>query len=520
MAEKIKQNFFETNKKFLLLLSYVLVLTVALVCRLMFINKPERFIFDEVHYVPYALSLYQNGYGVKWFNFEKMGYGFQAAWDKFQDLTPYSYDIGVSHPPLGAYLIGLTTNFAPLEPIMWRIPSAIFGVLTVIAVMLISWELFKNHFATILAGTFMALSNLNIAMSNVALLDIFLTFFTLMGVLFTIKYLKNLDFPVKVFNLNLIFALIFFGLAASVKWSALYYILVFALFILIKQILTIAKTDSSTMEKTKISLYTLIKNIAASLIVILVYVAWWVPTIINYHILYKNNTIFGGIHSFIEWHVNKLSTLSNITSGHRYSSGALEWITASRPVKLIIDAEEGMFSIVSSMPNLVMWFTGLLAILILTITLTWKRNLLLMVLPLGFIAGWAPWLMYPDRTMFQFYTATFEPYLIISLVWLIISLRTVILKATLVLLVVTNSIFFYPTSSGMPVLPISFSYKFHNFWYEFMIKNNLYDVTQLDDEAYKEYSKNGLILEPRESIEQSLSTETENPSDTSKVVKQ
>lgn len=239
MAETLKENFFTTHKRFLLLLSYLLIFTTALISRILFLGKPSRFIFDEVHYVPYAISLYQNGYGIKWFNFEEMGYGSLALWEEFQKLTPYSLELGVSHPPLGAYLIGLAANFAPLDPFMWRVMAAIFGVLTVLAVMLIAWELFKKHSATILAGIFMALSNLNIAMSNVAMLDIFLTFFTLMGVLFSIKYVKELNFTVKVFNSNLIFALIFFGLATAVKWSALYYILVFALFIFIAQIFKI-----------------------------------------------------------------------------------------------------------------------------------------------------------------------------------------------------------------------------------------------------------------------------------------
>ena len=41
----------------------------------------------------------------------------------------------------------------------------------------------------------------------------------------------------------------------------------------------------------------------------------------------------------------------------------------------------------------------------------WQTGLLLM----GFVAGYLPWLMFPKRTIFFFYSIAFEPYLLLCL---------------------------------------------------------------------------------------------------------
>jgi len=40
----------------------------------------------------------------------------------------------------------------------------------------------------------------------------------------------------------------------------------------------------------------------------------------------------------------------------------------------------------------------------------WQVGLVMM----GMVAGYLPWLMYLNRTVFQFYTITFEPYLLLG----------------------------------------------------------------------------------------------------------
>jgi dolichyl-phosphate-mannose--protein O-mannosyl transferase len=73
-----------------------------------------------------------------------------------------------------------------------------------------------------------------------------------------------------------------------------------------------------------------------------------------------------------------------------------------------------------------------------------------------FLAGWAPWLMFPERTMFYFYSIVYLPFLVMaiayiaSLIYVGISAREssrkvfFVIGGILLVLTVVISVFFYP----------------------------------------------------------------------------
>ncbi|MCU1535493.1 MAG: phospholipid carrier-dependent glycosyltransferase, partial [Glaciihabitans sp.] len=81
----------------------------------------------------------------------------------------------------------------------------------------------------------------------------------------------------------------------------------------------------------------------------------------------------------------------------------------------------------------------------------------------GLAAGYLPWLLYLGRTVYQFYTIAFEPYLILALVFVISQLlgargdppypreRGARLVAVFLALAVVISVFFWPLWTGMQV---------------------------------------------------------------------
>ncbi|MEY4040458.1 MAG: hypothetical protein RLZZ52_1326 [Actinomycetota bacterium] len=82
---------------------------------------------------------------------------------------------------------------------------------------------------------------------------------------------------------------------------------------------------------------------------------------------------------------------------------------------------------------------------------------------MGMVAGYVPWLMYLNRTVFQFYGIIYEPYMILALTFAVgIVLgkesdsperkKTGIAVVTCFgILAVLLSIFFYPLWSGMQI---------------------------------------------------------------------
>jgi dolichyl-phosphate-mannose--protein O-mannosyl transferase len=65
------------------------------------------------------------------------------------------------------------------------------------------------------------------------------------------------------------------------------------------------------------------------------------------------------------------------------------------------------------MPNLVIWFSGLIALLWLIKNRRRSQSAQLVIL--GFIAGWLPWVFFLERTAFQFYAVALVPFLILAL---------------------------------------------------------------------------------------------------------
>ena len=74
----------------------------------------------------------------------------------------------------------------------------------------------------------------------------------------------------------------------------------------------------------------------------------------------------------------------------------------------------------------------------------------------GIIAGWTPWLMHTDRTIFTFYTIAFTPWIILTLCYLL----NMLLKrgrlgqgivAVLVLAILAVSMMFYPIWTAQPI---------------------------------------------------------------------
>ncbi|MEM4605016.1 MAG: phospholipid carrier-dependent glycosyltransferase [Pyrobaculum sp.] len=110
----------------------------------------------------------------------------------------------LEHPPLAKYILAFVIWLRD-EPIYWRLPSIIFGAATVVLVYAIARRVAGRAWAAVAAGA-LALDNTFRSMAGIAMLDIYLAFFT---TLLVYMYVYNRILAVG-------FVL---GLAASVKYS-------------------------------------------------------------------------------------------------------------------------------------------------------------------------------------------------------------------------------------------------------------------------------------------------------------
>jgi dolichyl-phosphate-mannose--protein O-mannosyl transferase len=172
-------------------LTCIVIFVCAHLAFLAGLTTPEKFVFDEVHYVPAALQM----------------------------LEPKGDEpmLNPMHPPLAKQIIALSIHFLGDSAFGWRYPAAVFGALSVVAIYLCALALFARQSAAIAAGLIAFFNQMLYVQARIAMLDIFALAFALFGIAaFLFGYRR--ERPHRLFAV----AGICFGLSASCKWSGLF----------------------------------------------------------------------------------------------------------------------------------------------------------------------------------------------------------------------------------------------------------------------------------------------------------
>ncbi|MCU1546106.1 MAG: hypothetical protein JWP30_1206 [Homoserinimonas sp.] len=416
------------------------VTLLAAILRLWNLGHPHALVLDETYYVKDAYTLLNLGYEAAWPN--NADPDFEAGRvDTF--TTDPSF---VVHPPLGKWLIALgLASFGAESSVGWRISTAIAGVVAVALICLAAQLLFKSTVLTTVAGGLMAIDGQAIVMSRVAMLDNFVMLFALLGFITILLDRRHSQGRLAKWMLRdgrsdwgpalwwrpwLVAAGVFFGLTAAVKWSGLYFLAAFAVYTLGVDALARRRAGvpfwlSGTILKQGPVSFLLTVPVAAA-----VYVAsWrgWFTTSGGYYRQWAQETSnsWPGALAWVPldwqnfWHYN-VSVYNfhiGLSTPHSYQADPWSWLLLTRPTSFYYDSCESApcAQLITSLANPIMWWAAVGALVYLMYRLVrfhdWQVGLILM----GVAAGYLPWLLYPDRTVFQFYTIAFEPYLLLGL---------------------------------------------------------------------------------------------------------
>lgn len=152
------------------------VTAIAAGARFTNLGKPAELIFDELYYAKAGCILIGESDKVCKVESQDEHYWRDNKWDVGSWV----------HPPLGKWMIGMGEKAFGMTPFGWRFSSALVGTLTVTLVAVIALLLFGSPLWTFVAGTLLALEHLNVVQSRVALLDIHLEFWVVLGFLFLV----------------------------------------------------------------------------------------------------------------------------------------------------------------------------------------------------------------------------------------------------------------------------------------------------------------------------------------------
>lgn len=402
----------------------MLVAALAAVTRFWTLGFPTTKSFDEVYYATEAQEMLRYGY---------------------EDNRAYMF---VVHPPLGKWLIALTSAMFGDNSLGWRAAPAAAGTISVLIIVRLATRVFRSTVLGVLAGVLLALDGISLVMSRVALLDIFLQTFVLAGFAALVidrdqirgrlgdLYAAGVNMSSAVPSLGprpwRLTGGVLLGLACAVKWSGLSYWLGFALLSLLwdRGALKAAGVEAPWSAAIKRSWPGGFGSLGVCPVAayLLTWTGWFVgENSWNRHWGDDHPgtglmaLLPSGIRSLVNYHQLAYHFHSHLTSPHVYKANPWSWLVLGRPISFYYPSGVTGCGTSNCAREILLIGTPIMywAILPALGWLLWHwcttRDWRAGAVWLAFVAGWGVWLQNTDRTGFLFYMTPLMPFLILGL---------------------------------------------------------------------------------------------------------
>ncbi|MGW4317966.1 dolichyl-phosphate-mannose--protein mannosyltransferase [Streptomyces sp. NPDC004684] len=487
----------------------LLVTLLAGVLRFWHLGSPKAVIFDETYYAKDAWAIVHRG--------------FEVNWDKnANDLIlssgghlPIPSDAAyVVHPPVGKYVIGLGELMFGFNPFGWRFMTALLGTLSVLMLCRIGRRLFRSTFLGCLAGTLMAVDGLHFVMSRTSLLDGVLMFFVLaaFGCLLIdrdrararLAAALPVDADGRVrpdaHTAGTVrlgwrpwrwLAGLMMGLAIGTKWNGLYILAAFCVLAVLWDVGARRVAGARRPYRAVLLRDTGVTFLATVPVAIITYIWSWAGWIFSptdgtggyfrnwaatdgrgssWSWLFPDwwRSLWHYEHEVYKFHVG-------LSSPHTYQSNPWSWIVDGRPVSYFYespapgadgcpaDAGDKCAREVLALGTPMLWWAACAALVYVLWRWFFRRDWRAGAIACGVAAGYLPWFLYQERTIFFFYAVVFVPFLCLAVTMLIGAIlgppgasdTRRVAGATgagvLVLLITWNFIYFWPLYTGTAI---------------------------------------------------------------------
>jgi dolichyl-phosphate-mannose-protein mannosyltransferase len=435
------------------------VALLAFFLRIWKVGTPNELSFDETYYAKDAWSLVNHGYVRKYVedaNDLIMNGDTRGFWQADPSM--------IVHPEVGKWLIGLGEQTVGLDPTGWRVSSVVVGSLMVLVMVRLVRRLTGSTLWGCVAGLLLCFDGLQFVLSRLALLDIFLAFFTLCAVhccvadrqWFRDRLAQRLSQragpagggwgPVRsvLWRPWLFLGGISFGLAIGTKWSALYVLAAFGVLVWLWS----SGARRSFGVRWPLLRSAVVDGVPAFVHLVLVgfvvYVATWTGWLMHaeeyertlsdtQYTAYEGGRpwptrdepdasgigeVTQSLRSLAHYHqdVYTFHTTGLDDSDHTYESKPLGWLLLGRGVGVDADtdiqpgrqgceAEPGSDCLrqVILLGTPVLWWGSVLALLASVAFWVGQRDWRFGVPVVGTLVTWLPWLANDDRPIFLFY---------------------------------------------------------------------------------------------------------------------
>ena len=414
----------EKSRRRLSLLSPWMIIALAAFLRLWNLGYPKKLVFDETYYVKDAWTLWNTGAEKSW------PQDANVAFEAGHANTFLNDPSFVVHPPLGKWIIGAGMwAFGPDNAFSWRISVALLSIAAVGLIMMVAKILFQTQIWALTAGFLFAIDGHAIVLGRTGLLDSILMFFVLLAFYFLLRHLQTRSFDGPTWRQPWLLAVgATLGAATAVKWSGLYFLAAFGLYVVFSQALDNRKRSEANEWIAPSVLQAAISFVVMVPIAVATYLASWTGWLVTSG-GYDRDSDQNPLVALWKYHQDAYNFHVNLHTPHSYASNPLTWLFAIRPTSFFYEglsagqdgctSNTGCSSAITALGNPLIWWPAAAAVFALIYLFITRKSRVGGLILLGIAAGYLPWLAFMNRTVFQFYAIAFLPWMILALVYVI-----------------------------------------------------------------------------------------------------
>ncbi|QOZ11498.1 phospholipid carrier-dependent glycosyltransferase [Bradyrhizobium sp. CCBAU 51765] len=347
----------------------VAIFLVAHLALLIGLTTPDKFVFDEVHYVPAARQM----------------------------LAPVMSQpmLNPMHPPLAKELIAASIATFGDNALGWRYPATLFGALAIVAIYLCGLALFSAQGPAIAAALIAAFNQMLYVQARIAMLDIFALGF---GLLATAAFMHGFrrERPQAMFAL----AGSLFGCAAACKWSGLFPLGVCIVIVAVIRLMQGWRTlfaDAKPEDWYRPELWPGLRPHHVALCFVVLPMVTYLAAFVPLHGVSLPDLIEAQRRIFAD-------NTTTAIAGHTYMSAWPSWPLLARPVWFLFDktGDDHVAAIVFLGNPLVLW-PALLALVVVLRDFIVVRRWDAFLIAAFYFGPWLAWALLPRTLGFIYY---------------------------------------------------------------------------------------------------------------------
>ncbi|WP_376786841.1 MULTISPECIES: dolichyl-phosphate-mannose--protein mannosyltransferase [Arsenicicoccus] len=434
-----------------------LVTVVGGVLRFWDVGRPHELIFDETYYVKDGVGLLKGGV----------------------ELTPKSsitsHDVPftngttdvfgtagnfVVHPPLGKWCIALGEMiFGPTSSFGWRFTVALMGTLSILMIGLVARRMFRSTLLGVVAAILLATEGHHFVHSRTSLLDMILSFWVLAAFCALVAdrehsrrrladraaalVAQGRDVTYGRIGLGIrpwrLVAALCLGLAIGTKWSGGFYFAAFGLLTVAWDLSARRAIGEVNWARNGILVDGVTAFFSMTTIIVSTYLAGWTGWLRSDNGYGRHwadthpadplwSWVPGALRSLLHYHQDMFTSARSITASHPYMSNPWSWLLQGRPTSFYWQnpkrGEQGCTvdscaKAITSVGTPLLWWTAVAALVVLIVMWLLRRDWRAGAIVVSVAAGYLPWFLYQDRTIFTFYAVVFVPYLVLAVTYLL-----------------------------------------------------------------------------------------------------